>query len=175
MSNPKRGIYKIYCVKNAKSYIGSSGNIERRWREHILALCRGVHHSEYLQNSWNKYGKSSFEFSVIEIVPYAQRLIEREQHWIDATPNRLNICEIAGSTAGTEFCWGDEAWDRAASRSLDHYVFRDWATNELLPQLNSINCIVDGWERAIAVREWKKRVASRAKELKALHSHKAKV
>ena len=32
------GIYKIYCKGNSRIYIGSSNNIERRFREHISNL-----------------------------------------------------------------------------------------------------------------------------------------
>jgi hypothetical protein len=42
-----------------------------------------------LQNAWNKYGEDNFYFSVLELVPDKDKLIEREQYWID----KLNACD----------------------------------------------------------------------------------
>lgn len=59
----------IYCIKNNqnnKLYIGQSVNIEQRFQQHKSMLKHNRHENEHLQNSWNKYGENSFEFSVIE-------------------------------------------------------------------------------------------------------------
>lgn len=61
------GIYSIYCLKNDKYYIGQSGNIERRWKEHIRLLNKNNHHNCYLQSAWNKYCINNFEFEILEI------------------------------------------------------------------------------------------------------------
>lgn len=76
------GIYKIRNKKNDKVYIGSSRNIERRFREHKVYLKNDSHCNNHLQNSWNKYGKENFEFkpvlycSVDDLVFYEQRTID---------------------------------------------------------------------------------------------------
>lgn len=41
----------------------------------------GTHCNEHLQNSWNKYGETAFEFSVVEVLDVDQ-LDERERYWI---------------------------------------------------------------------------------------------
>ena len=51
------GIYKIYCDSNNRTYIGSSNNIERRFKEHLGDLRNNRHSNQYLQNSYNKYGE----------------------------------------------------------------------------------------------------------------------
>jgi group I intron endonuclease len=75
-------IYKIKCIPNNKVYIGSTICLKRRWETHRDTLKRGVHHSKILQNSWNKYGKESFSFEIIEKVN-KQNMLEREQFWIE--------------------------------------------------------------------------------------------
>lgn len=76
------GIYKIENTVNNKVYIGQSKDIEARWYQHIHSLEHGWHDNRHLQNSWNKYGQSSFSFSVIELCE-EDKLTEREQYWID--------------------------------------------------------------------------------------------
>ena len=76
------GIYKIENIINNKVYIGSSNNIERRWKEHIRLLNNNEHHSIKLQRAWNKYGENAFEFSVLEECD-ADRLLYLEQYYID--------------------------------------------------------------------------------------------
>ena len=62
-----KGIYKITCINNNKSYIGKSIDIEKRFKKHLSDLKLNKHHSVYLQNSYNKYGENSLRFEIIEI------------------------------------------------------------------------------------------------------------
>lgn len=77
------GIYIIRNLFNGKVYVGSSATVEERWTTHKRKLNRGTHHARKLQNAWNKYGASGFEFRIIEEVSTDQ-LVRREQYWIDA-------------------------------------------------------------------------------------------
>lgn len=73
------GIYLIQCNVNGKNYIGSSRDIRARWTEHLNCLREKRHHSMKLQEDWNNFGESSFEFHVLEKVPYAaSKKIEQE-------------------------------------------------------------------------------------------------
>lgn len=81
-NNVQSGIYKIENIVNGKIYIGSSNCIERRWSEHIKNLESNNHYNKHLQNSWNKYGKNCFNFSVIEYCQESE-LLNREQYYID--------------------------------------------------------------------------------------------
>lgn len=76
------GIYKITNKINNKPYIGSSNNIERRWRQHISLLNNNKHHSIKLQRAWNKYGQDNFEFEIIEECD-VEKLLYLEQFYID--------------------------------------------------------------------------------------------
>ena len=79
------GIYIITNVINNKIYIGSSIDIERRWKDHTYKLERNKHENRYLQRSWNKYGKDKFIFKLIEEVLNINELPAREQCWINKT------------------------------------------------------------------------------------------
>lgn len=73
--------------------------------DHRKNLRGNRHENSLLQNAFNKYGESAFQFSVIELVD-KPLLIEREQFWIDTyrAANRehgYNLAPIAGSALGT--------------------------------------------------------------------------
>lgn len=78
----KSGVYKITNIINNKVYVGSSVNIIKRKSAHRCMLRDGTHSNEHLQSAYNKYGKDSFVFEVIEYST-KDNLINREQYWID--------------------------------------------------------------------------------------------
>lgn len=77
------GIYKIENISNKGLYIGSSISINSRWNTHLRELDNNTHHSSKLQKDYNIYGATYFTFSIVELVPNKEKLIEREQFWID--------------------------------------------------------------------------------------------
>ncbi len=79
----KGGIYKIENIGSGRLYIGSSGNVRKRWKEHLSGLRNNRHENSYLQRSWNKYGEASFIFKQIASVEFAENLISVEQFFID--------------------------------------------------------------------------------------------
>jgi len=93
-------IYKIVNTINGKFYIGSTVNFENRKYLHTHKLRQNKHHSPVLQNSWNKYGKGAFEFEIIERVKRKDRLIEREQFWMDKLLPTFNCSPTAESPLG---------------------------------------------------------------------------
>lgn len=97
----------IYCIKNkinGKCYIGSTNNLAYRKSMHFHKLKFNRHVNSHLQNSYNKYGVDSFEFSIIEIITKdkfnKEYLLIREQHYIDSLHPEYNILQIAGSNLG---------------------------------------------------------------------------
>lgn len=76
------GVYKITNLVNGKFYIGSSNNIEHRWKEHISDLSNGVHINSYLQNAWNKYGSNNFKFEILEECEENVQF-QKEQEYLD--------------------------------------------------------------------------------------------
>lgn len=75
----------IYLIKNAasgKKYVGSSVEIEDRWRVHRYMLGCGNHPNRHLQRTFNLEGIDNLVFSVLEECSEAELLL-REQHYID--------------------------------------------------------------------------------------------
>jgi len=89
-------IYRIVNIKNNKQYIGSAIDYNRRKRNHLNLLNKNKHHSIKLQNSYNKYGKESFVFEIIEIINNKNSIIESEQMWLSSKLPELNMTLIAG-------------------------------------------------------------------------------
>lgn len=106
----KCGIYEIRNLVNNKVYVGSSANIDQRWRRHRNKLRTGKHTSKHLQHAWNTYSEDNFKFSIIEGIDenhedFKKYLLEREQFYIDkynvCNPDfGYNICAHAGSPLG---------------------------------------------------------------------------
>lgn len=90
------GIYIITCTKNNNRYIGSSRNMQKRKWDHWHHLKAQCHHNKHMQAVYNKYGKDSLKFEILEIVSY-DKLIEREQFWIDKLNPEINKSETATS------------------------------------------------------------------------------
>ena len=78
----KAGIYCIENITTNKKYIGQSIDINDRWRRHIGELNHNLHHNDYLQKAWNKYGEDDFKFYILE---YCEEndLDEKEIYYID--------------------------------------------------------------------------------------------
>lgn len=94
------GIYQILNTKNGKSYIGSATRIGERWSCHRAKLRGGYHHSIYLQNAWNKYGESAFEFKAI-ILCEKKDLLTLEEKAIKKFKPEYNIAQAARGGGST--------------------------------------------------------------------------
>lgn len=81
-----QGVYKLTNGLNDKVYIGSSTNIENRFRKHIEDLMWNRHHSYRLQNLFNDNrhlpNRIKFSYDVLEDVENADNLIEVEDKYI---------------------------------------------------------------------------------------------
>lgn len=73
------GIYYIRCSGNNKGYIGSTNNFKKRFWKHSFNLRKNIHHSKYLQNTYDKYGDDSLTFSIIAICPPEYKF--KLEHW----------------------------------------------------------------------------------------------
>lgn len=76
----------IYCIRNQvnnKVYIGSSKDLKTRLRRHKNYLKTKSHDNNYLQHAWDKYGKEHFTFEIIEYIEDENKLLEKEQFYIN--------------------------------------------------------------------------------------------
>ena len=77
-------VYKITNQKNGMVYIGSSIEVERRWRQHKEAsINEKDHHYNYpLMVAFREFGIANFTFEVIDTLPTWEAMIEAEHNWI---------------------------------------------------------------------------------------------
>lgn len=108
-------IYAIICRPTGKFYIGSAVNGSNRFSKHLLAFKQSKHHSSYLQRAFSKYGANSFDFSVLELVDDKNKLIKREQFYLDTFKPEFNMNPIAGSNLGRKFSLETRMKIRAAN------------------------------------------------------------
>ena len=93
------GIYKITI--NNDFYIGSATSLRQRKNRHLFSLRKGNHCNKIMQRHFDKYGENNFCFEVIEYCE-KNKLIEREQYYINVLNPKMNICKIAGSSFGVK-------------------------------------------------------------------------
>lgn len=155
----KSGIYKILNKVNGKFYIGSAIELAKRWREHSYHLNRKTHKNSYLQNAWNKYWNISFEFIILELCE-PEKLIEREQHWIDTLKPKYNLALFAGSRLGVPM--PQSAKDKIGENSKRHMTGRKMLpqTKKALIQANKNRIYVKGKKQSA------EQIAKRVKSLK---------
>ncbi|WP_226035586.1 GIY-YIG nuclease family protein [Aquibacillus saliphilus] len=98
-----QGIYKIENINTGKVYIGSSVDIDIRFKQHKYDLESKKHHSIKLQRSWSKTQDPSntFVFQIIENCDGLNRheLLKREEFLIneyDSIKNGYNVADVFG-------------------------------------------------------------------------------
>lgn len=83
MNNSTTGwIYRIVCTPTSQVYVGQTTDLERRYGQHFSKLRRNTHSNSLLQEAFNQYGASAFEFEIIESDVPVRRLLARESYWI---------------------------------------------------------------------------------------------
>ncbi len=111
------GVYKITNLTDGKSYIGQSGSIKTRKRQHFTKLKNNRHKNPYLQNAYNIDKEENFihelvtEVIVPEKLDYDNIILKHylclaEEHNIEwfksrITENGYNIREVSESNIGT--------------------------------------------------------------------------
>lgn len=115
----RSGIYQIVNTVNGKRYIGSAKVFRIRWNAHRTGLTNNKHHSRHLQASWIKHGAEAFAFEIIEFCE-ADRLLEREQFWLDGAKPEFNVCPTAGNTLGRRFT--EEVKEKIRAKAIGRKV-----------------------------------------------------
>lgn len=87
----KTGIYRIFNRETGEAYYGSSAKcLRHRLLTHVRDLNRRRHHSWKLQESFDAFGESAFEFRVVEFLP-PEECRWTEQQYICVFEPALNI------------------------------------------------------------------------------------
>ncbi len=126
VTNRISGIYMIRNKVNDKKYIGLSRDCLGRISRHKTNLRHGRHSNCHLQAAWNKYGESSFEFSVIEKCDISS-LPEREMYWIDHYDSFTSGYNRSGGGDGTTGVVLSEERNMLISKSLSGKKRNDMA------------------------------------------------
>ena len=107
------GVYRIYNKVTKYYYFGSSIDCKRRIEAHKSDLKKNKHVNPYLQKSWNVHEFINFEFTIIEEVE-RNKIVEREQWWIDNTKKVYNVAKKA--TPGPHY--PKTTWDEERRKSI---------------------------------------------------------
>lgn len=62
------GVYRIRNSQNDKVYIGFATDLEARFNRHKAELKFGNHRNKELQETWDSYGESAFEFEILDVL-----------------------------------------------------------------------------------------------------------
>ena len=95
----RAGVYQIRNMQNGKIYVGSSVNLNKRWREHRSALNNNRHWNNHLQRAWNRYGFEAFVYEPL-ITCHSSMCQWYEQQFLDQWNPEYNIGPTAKSPYG---------------------------------------------------------------------------
>jgi group I intron endonuclease len=107
---PQAWVYRITNTVNGKVYIGSTVDIDRRFRDHRSSLRANRHSNKHLQAAWWKYGEDSFRFDVVRELGFDTKdlVLANEQIYLDLyasykRENGYNDNPVAGSSIGYRY------------------------------------------------------------------------
>jgi group I intron endonuclease len=141
-------IIAIYAIKNIidnKIYIGSTNDLERRWRDHKSLLSRNCHHSIHLQNAWNKFSKENFVFEILEVLNDEKEILLKEQTYLDIFASYdqnigYNISKVAGSAfKGRNHSKESKLKQSIGNSGSNHWAFGNHLTEEHKESISKAN------------------------------------
>jgi group I intron endonuclease len=88
------GIYAIQNKTTGEQYIGSSGDVGRRLKRHLMTLGRGGHSNPRLQAAWDRFGSSAFRLALL-LRCAKEQLHGFEQTYLDLLAPAYNLSPIA--------------------------------------------------------------------------------
>ena len=92
-------IYELSFLNDVYKYVGSTKNdVNIRYKQHINELIKGTHGNTFMKNIYNKYKTEPIFKILCEIEDCnIEKLLKKEQEYIDSGDFNLNICKIAGA------------------------------------------------------------------------------
>jgi len=70
------GVFQIKNKTNGKLLIDSSLNMPAKWNRHHVQLKFGNHKNKELQQEWNHFGAATYEYVVLEEIPFKNPLVD---------------------------------------------------------------------------------------------------
>lgn len=110
------GVYTITNKANGKIYVGSSSNIEKRWKTHLNSLQKGMHHNCKLQNDYVKYSENYFELNILEET--TNNLKTKEDQYIAKLNSKETGYNIADANFGDTLTYHPDREGRIARMTL---------------------------------------------------------
>ena len=80
------GIYQIKCIQTNKTYLGSTGNIIKRLKQHYKQLKANRHPNQEMQQDFSLWGEKCFVVGIMKLVHQnydRQQLYLDEQNYLD--------------------------------------------------------------------------------------------
>lgn len=98
----KSGIYRFVNILNGRSYVGSSVDLTRRFRDYLSSEWLNkelLKNKSFIYKALLKNGYSNFRLEILEYCDKAD-CVSREQYYMDTLRPFYNICSKAGSSLG---------------------------------------------------------------------------
>ena len=179
------GIYKITNIKNNKVYIGSSANITNREYKHFWMLKKGVHDNQYLQKSFNKYGRDVFTFEIIENCSY-DTLIEKENYYIlyyesnNLTKgyNLATVNEFRRNTYNTEVKIKLSKYNLSKNGNINTFSLTNIETNETFifdNLVDAANYLIENGFTKGSSRNVRQKISSTLRKKRIYRSHSSTI
>jgi group I intron endonuclease len=67
------GVYRIINSHNDKVFIGFGTDLAARFNRHKAELKFGSHRNRELQEMWNSFGESAFEFEILDVLDHEEK------------------------------------------------------------------------------------------------------
>lgn len=102
------GLYMVRCVQNDWRYYGESSNVSGRLASHKSLLNRQIHPNYLLQYDYDKYGSSSFDYTVLFMGKTWEHTLTRRTKEFELILQDRNLCYNIGETRSGELnpFWG---------------------------------------------------------------------
>lgn len=66
------GVYRVRNSENDKVFIGFATDLPARFNRHKAELKFGNHRNKELQEMWNTFGESAFEFEILDVLDHKE-------------------------------------------------------------------------------------------------------
>jgi len=66
------GVYRIKNSKNDRVFLGFAVDLPARFNRHKTELKFGSHRNRELQEIWNSFGESAFEFEILDVLDHKE-------------------------------------------------------------------------------------------------------